>query len=136
MLREADASLRREIEERRAYLHVPETASVLQWPDGEFAELLQRWPEHAEYYGTDPTQTQVHAYYAADLTARGRFTLRPPPGNGPCWCGSDRKYKKCCGSPAVRRRPRHGTKQALWPRPPPRPTFPREPSKIGGQKAA
>ncbi|MGA4539020.1 SEC-C metal-binding domain-containing protein [Uniformispora flossi] len=25
-----------------------------------------------------------------------------PPRNGPCWCGSDRKYKKCCGSPAVR----------------------------------
>lgn len=24
----------------------------------------------------------------------------PPPRNGPCWCESGRKYKKCCGSPA------------------------------------
>jgi hypothetical protein len=24
----------------------------------------------------------------------------PPPRNGPCWCDSGRKYKKCCGSPA------------------------------------
>ncbi len=26
----------------------------------------------------------------------------PPPRNGPCWCGSARKYKKCCGNPAIR----------------------------------
>ncbi|AVH55413.1 MULTISPECIES: SEC-C domain-containing protein [Streptomyces] len=24
----------------------------------------------------------------------------PPPRNGPCWCDSGRKYKKCCGAPA------------------------------------
>ncbi|MEV6140612.1 SEC-C metal-binding domain-containing protein [Nocardia sp. NPDC051990] len=22
----------------------------------------------------------------------------PPPRNAPCWCGSGRKYKKCCGT--------------------------------------
>ncbi|WP_406514896.1 SEC-C metal-binding domain-containing protein [Streptomyces sp. NBC_00873] len=24
----------------------------------------------------------------------------PPARNGPCWCESGRKYKKCCGTPA------------------------------------
>ncbi|WP_408997352.1 SEC-C metal-binding domain-containing protein [Streptomyces acidiscabies] len=24
----------------------------------------------------------------------------PPPRNGPCWCDSGRKYKKCCGAPS------------------------------------
>lgn len=57
--------------------------------------------EFADEEGRDPEHAQVQADYAADLTARGRFTLWPPPRNGPCWCGSDRKYKKCCGSPAV-----------------------------------
>ncbi|TDC03308.1 SEC-C metal-binding domain-containing protein, partial [Actinomadura bangladeshensis] len=26
----------------------------------------------------------------------------PPERNAPCWCGSGRKYKKCCGSPTDR----------------------------------
>ncbi|GAB2500597.1 SEC-C domain-containing protein [Nocardiopsis aegyptia] len=26
----------------------------------------------------------------------------PPERNKPCWCGSTRKYKKCCGSPSLR----------------------------------
>jgi tetratricopeptide (TPR) repeat protein len=25
----------------------------------------------------------------------------PPERNAPCWCGTDRKYKKCCGRPGV-----------------------------------
>ncbi|MFD8005947.1 SEC-C metal-binding domain-containing protein [Streptomyces mirabilis] len=24
----------------------------------------------------------------------------PPSRNGPCWCDSGRKYRKCCGAPA------------------------------------
>ena len=24
----------------------------------------------------------------------------PPGRNEPCWCGSGRKYKKCCGAPS------------------------------------
>lgn len=38
---------------------------------------------------------------AADLAARGRAQAWPPPRNSPCWCGSTRKYKKCCGNPAL-----------------------------------
>jgi hypothetical protein len=37
--------------------------------------------------------------------ARGLEISWPPPRNGPCWCGSGRKYKKCCGNPADRRPP-------------------------------
>ncbi|MGW3661225.1 SEC-C metal-binding domain-containing protein [Streptomyces sp. NPDC005151] len=29
-----------------------------------------------------------------------RVLLWPPARNGPCWCDSGRKYKKCCGTPA------------------------------------
>lgn len=29
-----------------------------------------------------------------------RALLWPPARNGPCWCESNRKYKKCCGAPA------------------------------------
>jgi tetratricopeptide (TPR) repeat protein len=33
---------------------------------------------------------------------RGLEISWPPPRNGPCWCGSGSKYKKCCGHPANR----------------------------------
>ncbi|MGW6278757.1 SEC-C metal-binding domain-containing protein [Kribbella sp. NPDC055071] len=29
----------------------------------------------------------------------GRRIVWPPPRNTPCWCGSELKYKKCCGGP-------------------------------------
>lgn len=32
-----------------------------------------------------------------------RTPVNPPGRNAPCWCGSRRKYKKCCGHPARRR---------------------------------
>jgi hypothetical protein len=34
--------------------------------------------------------------------ARGLAISWPPARNGPCWCDSGRKYKKCCGNPADR----------------------------------
>ncbi|MGY4967430.1 SEC-C metal-binding domain-containing protein [Streptomyces sp. 900105245] len=51
---------------------------------------------------TSPEDGSTRAAYAADLAARGKAHPWPPPRNSPCWCGSDRKYKKCCGSPATR----------------------------------
>ncbi|WP_371581244.1 SEC-C metal-binding domain-containing protein [Streptomyces sp. NBC_01314] len=33
--------------------------------------------------------------------AVGRRPDWPPPRNGPCWCGSEREYKKCCGGSAL-----------------------------------
>jgi len=29
---------------------------------------------------------------------RSRVIAWPPGRNDPCWCGSRRKYKKCCGA--------------------------------------
>jgi hypothetical protein len=34
---------------------------------------------------------------AAELARTGRGVNWPPSRNEPCWCGSSRKYKKCCG---------------------------------------
>ncbi|MDJ0345470.1 SEC-C metal-binding domain-containing protein [Streptomyces sp. H10-C2] len=54
-----------------------------------------------ESEGLPPESEGLRAEYAADLAARGLGTAWPPPRNGPCWCGSSRKYKKCCGNPAL-----------------------------------
>lgn len=43
---------------------------------------------------------QVLAHYGAEIARQGRSQAWPPPRNAPCWCGSSRKYKKCCGSPS------------------------------------
>lgn len=48
-----------------------------------------------------PQDGDTRAEYAADLAARGQAREWPPPRNSPCWCGSSRKYKKCCGNPAL-----------------------------------
>jgi uncharacterized protein YecA (UPF0149 family) len=60
--------------------------------------------ELAERSGLDPADDDtVRSRADLELTADGP-RLRPwPPGrNEPCWCGSGRKYKKCCGSPSNR----------------------------------
>ncbi|MGW0632240.1 SEC-C metal-binding domain-containing protein, partial [Streptomyces sp. NPDC002758] len=82
-------------------------------------EILQRLSEQGEVHlgiaqgsvtdnetftrdeGLSPQDGDTRAEYAADLAARGRARAWPPPRNSPCWCGSDRKYKKCCGNPAT-----------------------------------
>ncbi|WP_328839986.1 SEC-C domain-containing protein [Streptomyces europaeiscabiei] len=48
-----------------------------------------------------PDTPAARSAYADELARRGRATDWPPPRNGPCWCGSERKYKKCCGNPAL-----------------------------------
>ncbi|MFD1659709.1 SEC-C domain-containing protein, partial [Streptomyces caeni] len=48
-----------------------------------------------------PDAPATRSAYAAELARAGRATDWPPPRNGPCWCGSGRKYKKCCGNPAL-----------------------------------
>jgi tetratricopeptide (TPR) repeat protein len=44
-----------------------------------------------------PTDGRTRARLAAELDRRGETILWPPGRNEPCWCGSDRKYKRCCG---------------------------------------
>lgn len=55
---------------------------------------------YAEAGHGSPDAAGTRSAYAAELARAGRATDWPPPRNGPCWCGSGRKYKKCCGNPA------------------------------------
>jgi hypothetical protein len=49
---------------------------------------------------TDPSR--LRARYAADVARDPSRTIAWPPGrNEACWCGSGRKYKKCCGAPGA-----------------------------------
>jgi len=50
----------------------------------------------------DPEQSDSRASYATELLEHGD-TIKPwpPQRNEPCWCGTGRKYKKCCLRAAV-----------------------------------
>lgn len=108
------------------------------WPQAEFEQLLTRWPDVAEEWGStweehrqslehelqawdetglsgleilvgsvdelvtyaaaegkDAADVEVQYAYFEDLPD-GREVPWPPARNGPCWCGSGAKYKKCC----------------------------------------
>ena len=56
---------------------------------------------YAEREDADPASRTTRLAYTTWLYDTGRDNIPWPPGrNGPCWCGTGRKYKKCCGSPA------------------------------------
>jgi len=46
----------------------------------------------------DPEQSNSRASYATELLEHHDDAIRPwpPQRNQPCWCGTERKYKKCC----------------------------------------
>ncbi|MFG2130045.1 SEC-C metal-binding domain-containing protein [Streptomyces sp. NPDC048751] len=54
---------------------------------------------HAKQTGARPETPAARSAYAAELARTDQVVAWPPPRNGPCWCASGRKYKKCCGSP-------------------------------------
>jgi hypothetical protein len=49
--------------------------------------------------GGDPSEEKARLAYADQAHAQGRHLSWPPGRNEPCWCGSGRKYKKCCSDP-------------------------------------
>jgi uncharacterized protein YchJ len=49
--------------------------------------------------GGTPDEEKVRLAYADRAHAQGRHMSWPPGRNQACWCGSGRKYKKCCGDP-------------------------------------
>jgi tetratricopeptide (TPR) repeat protein len=53
------------------------------------------WAAEAGY---DPAGADARSTYAAELNRTGRAIRWPPGRNDPCWCGSSRKYKRCCGA--------------------------------------
>lgn len=63
---------------------------------------LEDYESFARSKALDPAERQTRRDYGEwCATQHPERTLDwPLPRNGPCWCGSERKYKKCCGSPA------------------------------------
>jgi SEC-C motif len=53
-------------------------------------------------HGHQPDSADARAEFAGHLAATADPSLIawPPGRNEPCWCGSGRKYKKCCAAPA------------------------------------
>lgn len=47
----------------------------------------------------DPAEAR--SGYAADMLRLNRADCWPPGPDQPCWCGSGRKYRKCCGAVTV-----------------------------------
>ncbi|HET6508438.1 MAG TPA: SEC-C domain-containing protein [Baekduia sp.] len=45
----------------------------------------------------DPEAAEVRARVAYAVAQEGAAIAWPPGRNEPCWCGSGKKYKKCCG---------------------------------------
>jgi SEC-C motif len=59
--------------------------------------------KYGEDHGRDPKDQQTRLDYLQDRVYEGALTISwPPERNQPCWCGSARKYKKCCGAAANR----------------------------------
>ncbi|HEY2191872.1 MAG TPA: SEC-C domain-containing protein [Actinomycetospora sp.] len=54
----------------------------------------------AEEIGKSPTDSAVKNRYSSRIAPTAGLSW-PPPRNGPCWCGSGGKYKKCCGRPGL-----------------------------------
>jgi tetratricopeptide (TPR) repeat protein len=52
--------------------------------------------EFATRTGGDPLDESTRMACMAEVDATVSW---PPERNAPCWCGSGRKYKKCCGRP-------------------------------------
>jgi hypothetical protein len=48
-----------------------------------------------------PTDRRSRASFVASERERGGGRRWPPGRNEPCWCGSERKYKRCCGALAT-----------------------------------
>ena len=63
-------------------------------------DAFQRWCHNTSH---DPATASARAGYAAERAriATPELIAWPPARNAPCWCGTGRKYKKCCGHPNV-----------------------------------
>lgn len=47
--------------------------------------------------GMPPTDSETRAAYV-DMVPDEQMIAWSPQRNAPCWCGSAKKYKKCCGA--------------------------------------
>jgi hypothetical protein len=58
---------------------------------------VEEFLDFAQHGDRDPAALSTRAAFAAHLGYLGRTVAWPPGRNDPCWCGSGKKYKKCCG---------------------------------------
>ncbi|HEY6762109.1 MAG TPA: SEC-C domain-containing protein [Baekduia sp.] len=58
---------------------------------------VARVRELAEANEFDPEAAEARARAAYEAAQEGGALAWPPGRNEPCWCGSGKKYKKCCG---------------------------------------
>ena len=58
---------------------------------------VERLIGYADEQGLDAESGVARSRFAAELGRRGEVIAWPPGRNDPCWCGSGRKYKRCCG---------------------------------------
>jgi tetratricopeptide (TPR) repeat protein len=61
---------------------------------------VARLVEFAARTGGDPADEDTRLACMAEIVDEGGAISWPPERNVPCWCGSGKKYKKCCGRPA------------------------------------
>ncbi|MFI5635633.1 SEC-C metal-binding domain-containing protein [Streptomyces sp. NPDC051664] len=63
---------------------------------------LADFEAYAQRTGQDPADHTTRQHYGEwhHTTHPDQTLTWPPARNGPCWCESGRKYKKCCGTPA------------------------------------
>jgi tetratricopeptide (TPR) repeat protein len=58
---------------------------------------VEQLVEFAAEHSLDPDSGAARSQLAAQLGSVGESVPWPPRRNEPCWCGSGRKYKRCCG---------------------------------------
>jgi hypothetical protein len=64
--------------------------------------------QHAARRRSNLAESAARLAYMNERSAQGYGRAWPPSRNGTCWCGSERKYKKCCGRPTTGLRERRG----------------------------
>jgi len=64
---------------------------------------LVDYEAYAVREGLDPAAQSTRQNYGEWYirACPAQVLLWPPARNGPCWCDSGRKYKKCCGAPSL-----------------------------------
>ncbi len=73
--------------------------------DGPFVVVtidLERYAAWCEAEGHDPADRRSRGTFVNAETEAGAGRAWPPGRDEPCWCGSERKYKRCCGALAAR----------------------------------
>jgi hypothetical protein len=63
---------------------------------------VERYQTWCEAEGREPAERRSRATFVSAEREAGAGRSWPPGRNERCWCGSDRKYKRCCGGVAAR----------------------------------